>query len=80
MKRIGFNINNVKPGDILLNDYYHVCVVISGTGKNALIAQASIDENGNAMYGKAGDQSGYETNIKKVYTYSSGWDCILRYS
>ena len=79
-KRIGFNINNVKPGDILLNDYYHVCVVISGTGKNALIAQASIDENGNAMYGKAGDQSGYETNIKKVYTYSSGWDCILRYS
>ena len=78
-KRIGFDINKVKPGDILLNDWYHVCVVISGTGKNALIAQASIDENGNAMGGKAGDQSGYETNIKKVYTYSSGWDCILRY-
>ncbi len=75
-----WDINSVKAGDILLNYEYHTCAVISGTGKNALIAQASIDENGNGFYGKSGDQSGYETNIKKVYVYPhGGWNCILRY-
>lgn len=74
-----WDINSVQPGDILLNDEYHTCVVVSGNGKDAKIAQASIDENGNAMGGKAGDQNGKETNIKTVYTYSYGWDCILRY-
>lgn len=79
-KRIAFNINNVKPGDILLNDEHHVCAVISGSGATAKIAQASIDENGAAHDGKAGDQTGYETNIKTVYNYGkTGWDCILRY-
>lgn len=76
---VAWDINNVQPGDILLNDEYHTCVVVSGNGKDAKIAQASIDENGNARGGKAGDQNGKETNIKTVYTYSYGWDCILRY-
>lgn len=79
-KRLAPDISTCRPGDILLNDTYHTCMVISGYGWNARIAQASIDENGNIMGGRAGDQTGYETNTKGVYTYSKGWNCILRYS
>lgn len=79
-KRIRFtSVAQVRKGDILLNDTYHVCAVISGSGATAKIAQASIDENGRATGGRGGDQTGYETNIKTVYVYSRGWDCILRY-
>lgn len=78
-KRLSPDISKCKPGDILLNDYYHTCMVISGYGWNARIAQASIDENGRISGGKAGDQTGLETNTRGVYTYSKGWDCILRY-
>lgn len=78
-KRLPPDISTCRPGDILLNDTYHVCVVISGNGWGAKVAQASIDENGRANGGRAGDQTGYETNVKPVYVYSRGWDCILRY-
>lgn len=78
-KRLPFSILDVKAGDILLNDTYHVCAVISGSGESATIAQASIDERGRATGGAAGDQTGGETNTRRVYTYSRGWDCILRY-
>ena len=78
-KRIAADISTCKPGDILLNDECHVCAVVSGSGWNAKVAQASIDENGRARGGQAGDQSGSETNVRSVYTYSRGWDCILRY-
>ena len=78
-KRISANIANARPGDILLNDYYHTCMVISGYGWNAKIAQASIDERGQITGGKSGDQTGRETNVRGIYTYSHGWDCILRY-
>ena len=79
-RRIPFTgVSQVRKGDILLNDTYHTCMVIEGSGATAKIAQASIDENGRASGGRAGDQTGYETNIKTVYVYSRGWDCILRY-
>lgn len=78
-QRLDANINNCRPGDILLNDTYHTCMVISGQGWQSRIAQASIDENGNISGGRAGDQSGRETNTRGVYTYSRGWNCILRY-
>lgn len=77
--RLPADLSTVKPGDILLNDTYHVAAVISGYGWNAKIAQASIDERGCATGGQAGDQSGNETNIKNIYTYRHGWSCILRY-
>ena len=72
-------IDDCRPGDILLNDEHHVCAVIDGEGWNATIAQASIDESGNAWGGEAGDQTGGETNTKGVYRYWAGWDCILRW-
>ena len=63
---------NPQPGDILLNDVHHVAVYLGG-GK---LAQASISERGTA-YGKAGDQTGRETNIRGYYSYP--WNCYLRY-
>lgn len=77
--RLNANLANAKPGDILLNDTYHVAAVISGQGWNAKIAQASIDERGHATGGQTGDQSGNETNVRSIYTYRYGWSCILRY-
>lgn len=79
-KRLPFSIASAKAGDILLNDTHHTAVVISGSGATAKIAQASIDERGKATGGKAGDQTGSETNVRQIYTYRYGWDCILRYS
>ena len=78
-QRIPADLSQARPGDILLNDTYHTAAVISGYGWDAQIAQASIDERGRATGGAAGDQTGNETNIKNIYTYSRGWDCILRY-
>lgn len=79
-RRIAPDLGILQPGDILLNDTHHVCMVISGYGRNAIIAQASIDERGKASGGRAGDQTGYETNERRVYGYRHGWNCILRYS
>lgn len=79
-RRLVADIATCRPGDILLNDECHVCVVVEGYGWNAKVAQASIDENGRARGGKSGDQTGGETNVRAVYNYSRGWDCILRYS
>lgn len=43
------------------------------------IAQASIDENGKAHGGKAGDQNGKEVKITNWYSYGkSGWDVVIR--
>lgn len=78
-KRLPADLSTLRPGDILLNDQHHVCMVISGYGRNAIIAQASIDERGKASGGRAGDQTGNETNERRVYVYRHGWSCILRY-
>jgi len=64
---------NPHAGDILLNDVHHVAVYLGG----GRLAQASISEHGTA-YGKAGDQTGRETNIKAYYNYP--WNCYLRYT
>lgn len=79
-KRMAFRLADVRPGDILLNDTHHVCMVISGNGSEARIAQASIDERGRATGGATGDQTGHETNTRGIYIYRYGWNCILRYT
>ncbi|MBB6333628.1 peptidoglycan-binding domain-containing protein [Schaalia hyovaginalis] len=63
-----------EPGDILLADAHHVAVYLGG----GLLAQASIDERGRIAGGQAGDQTGYETNVRGYYDYP--WDCYLRYT
>lgn len=79
-KRLPPDLNTLQPGDILLNDTHHTCACIRGRGKTATIAQASIDENGNASGGRSGDQTGNETNERQAYVYRHGWNCILRYT
>lgn len=79
-KRLPPDLNTLQPGDILLNDTHHTCMVVRGHGRDAIIAQASIDERGEARGGRAGDQTGGETNERKAYVYRHGWDCILRYT
>lgn len=62
-------------GDILLNEKHHTCMFI-GNGK---VAQFSINEKGKTTGGASGDQTGRESSIGPVYTYSKGWDYVLRY-
>lgn len=62
-----------QAGDILLNDVHHVAVYLGG----GQLAQASISEKG-TVSGKAGDQTGRETNIRGYYDYP--WNCYLRYT
>ena len=60
-------------GDVLLNHSNHTAMMINGTQ----LAQASIDENGNIMGGRVGDQTGQEIHIRSYYNYP--WNCVLRY-
>jgi len=60
-------------GDVLLNHQDHTAMMISTTQ----LAQASIDENGNIMGGKVGDQTGYEIATRSYYNYP--WNVVLRY-
>lgn len=60
-------------GDVLLNHKDHTAIMIS----DKQLAEASIDENGNIMGGKVGDQTGYEIHTRSYYNYP--WNCVLRY-
>lgn len=71
-KRIANN-GNPQKGDILLHDSNHVAVWLGDC-----LAQASIDENGRATGGAAGDQTGRETRTGGYYNYP--WNCYLRYT
>ena len=63
------DINNLKRGDILLNEATHTACYIGG-GK---IVHASSDR-GNPQ---AGDQTGTEIYVANYY--NKPWDCVLRY-
>lgn len=78
--RIPADLTKAQPGDILLNDTYHTCMVIRGRGWSSTIAQASLGSNGRITGDAPGDQNGRETNTRGIYTYSMGWDCMLRYT
>ncbi len=61
-------------GDVLLNSSSHTAMYIG----NGQIVHASINENGTATGGQAGDQTGKEICIRSYY--NKPWDCILRYN
>lgn len=42
------------------------------------LSSARIDENGRAIGGKAGDQTGRELATQNAYIWSGGWDCCIR--
>ena len=61
-------------GDVLLNEKHHTALYIG----NGQIVQASIAETGK-IYGKEGDQTTREIEVRNFYVYSRGWDYILRH-
>jgi hypothetical protein len=65
----------LSRGDILLNEKHHTAMFIGG----GQIAQFSINEKGKITGGKTGDQTGKESGIFPLYSYSKGWDYVLRY-
>ena len=75
--RAGFTwhaaIGDPEYGDVVLNSGHHVAACIGWSQ----VAQASIDENGNATGGQTGDQ-GNETNVRGYYWYWAGWDGFWR--
>ena len=72
---------NFLPGDVLLNVQHHTAIMVSTTD----LAEAVHNEHyGDPNYdwyhgGTPGDQTGDEIRIRSYYTYSSGWDYLLRY-
>lgn len=60
-------------GDVLLNHVNHTAMMIDSKS----LAEASIDENGNIMGGKVGDQTGQEIRTRSYYNYP--WNCVLRF-
>ena len=66
---------SLKRGDVLLNEKHHTAMYI-GDGK---VVMASINENGKAVGGRAGDQTGREILTCNYYVPSYGWDYVLRY-
>lgn len=61
-------------GDVLLNEQRHTAMYI-GDGK---IVHASGNENGGAVGGKTGDQTGKEICVTGYFNFP--WDTVLRYS
>lgn len=72
---VSTNISSAQRGDIYLNDTYHTAVCL-GNGK---LGEFSISEHG-TIKGTQGDQTGWESHIRDFYTYSKGWNCVLRWS
>ena len=60
-------------GDVLLNEAHHTALYI-GEGMEA---EASINEQGGAVGGEPGDQTGKEVLIRPFRNYP--WDMVLRY-
>ncbi|MDR1185665.1 MAG: RICIN domain-containing protein [Coriobacteriales bacterium] len=67
------NLNDLTPGDIMLNVRDHTEMYIGG-GK---FVGASINEYGGVTGGKPGDQTGREIRITPSYIYSTGWNYVL---
>ena len=65
----------ILKGDVLLNEKHHTCMAIGG----GQIVQASINEQGKAVGGRTGDQTGREILTCNYYVPSYGWDYVLRY-
>lgn len=64
-----------KRGDVYLNETHHTEMYIGG-GK---LAGFRGSEHG-TIDGVEGDQTGRESRISAVYTYSHGWDGILEFT
>ena len=73
--------SGMQPGDVLL---YHEAK--TGNGHTALyigdgnrVVEATGNENGGALGGIPGDQTGREIVVQPYHNFGSGWGCVLRY-
>lgn len=66
---------SLKRGDVLLNEKHHTAMYIG----DSKVVMASINENGKAVGGRTGDQTGREILTCNYYIPSYGWDYVLRY-
>ena len=64
----------LTAGDILLSPGSHVAVYLG----DGMLAEANINENGDIINGRPGDQTGQETRVTEYYDHP--WDYILRYT
>lgn len=64
-----------QRGDIYLNEVNHTAMC--QTPNPDVLSEFSIAENG-TIYGKVGDQTGWESHVKAYYDYP--WDGILHYN
>lgn len=60
-------------GDVLLNEMHHTAMYMG----DGLEAEASVNERGEAVGGKPGDQTGREILVRAYRNFP--WDCVLRY-
>ena len=67
-------LDQVQPGDFVLNEKWHV-EFVTQLGQ---FFSATSDENGGITGGKPGNQNGRETRFTPAYIYRHGWDWILR--
>lgn len=64
----------LMAGDILISPGNHVATYLG----DGMLAEANINENGDIINGRPGDQTGQETRVTDYYDYP--WDYILRYT
>lgn len=69
------DVSQRKRGDIILNEANHVILYLG----NNQAAWFAINEKGTITGGQTGDQTGRESLVGNYYTYSKGWNGILRY-
>lgn len=63
----------LQRGDVLLNEAHHTAMYVG----DGLEVEASINEKGEAVGGKPGDQTGNEILVRAYRNFP--WDCVLRY-
>lgn len=64
-----------QRGDIYLNEVHHTAMCVSAVPD--LLAEFSVNENGDVTGGQVGDQTGRESYVHAYYDYP--WDGILRW-
>lgn len=64
----------LQRGDVVLSVQHHTEMYIG----NGQLVKASQNENGGAIGGKIGDQTGKEIRVSGYYNFP--WDCALRYT
>lgn len=67
-------LTSLQAGDFVLKPGKHVEFVYAPD----TFYSASIDENGKAVGGRGGDQTGRESRFTHAYEYRGGWELVLR--